>query len=56
MLVTSHSPDLLDDQDIPIDSILAVLSTEGRRRLGLSTLRVDQCFVIVFTRQVNYSN
>lgn len=29
ILVTSHSPDLLDDADIPTDSILAVDNQEG---------------------------
>lgn len=34
VLVTSHSPDLLDNKGIPIDSILAVLSEHGETRIG----------------------
>jgi len=34
VLVTSHSPDLLDNQDIPDDSILAVVSEHGETRIG----------------------
>lgn len=34
VLVTSHSPDLLDRSDIPIDSILAVSSKEGKTYIG----------------------
>jgi predicted ATPase len=34
ILVTSHSPDLLDDPDIPTESLLAVESQGGVTRLG----------------------
>jgi predicted ATPase len=34
VLVTSHSPDLLDDPRIPTDSILAVIAAEGLTRIG----------------------
>jgi predicted ATPase len=34
VLVTSHSPDLLDDGDIPDESILAVVSERGETRIG----------------------
>ena len=34
MLVTSHSPDLLDDDTIQPDSILAVVSDNGTTRVG----------------------
>ena len=34
ILVTSHSPDLLDDEDIPADSILAVRAEYGESRIG----------------------
>jgi predicted ATPase len=34
ILVTSHSPDLLDNEDIPVNSILAVESDEGKTRIG----------------------
>lgn len=34
VLVTSHSPDLLDDEDIPSDSILAVVAEHGVTRIG----------------------
>lgn len=34
VLVTSHSPELLDDPSLPIDSILAVDAAEGRTRIG----------------------
>lgn len=34
ILVTSHSPDLLDDEDIPDDSILAVVAEDGETRIG----------------------
>lgn len=34
ILVTSHSPDLLDDEAIPVDSILAVVSEHGETRIG----------------------
>ncbi|MBX3732209.1 MAG: AAA family ATPase [Verrucomicrobiae bacterium] len=34
VLVTSHSPDLLDDEDIEADSILAVVSEHGATRIG----------------------
>lgn len=34
ILVTSHSPDLLDDEDIPADSILAVRAEHGESRIG----------------------
>jgi len=34
ILVTSHSPDLLDDQDIPTESLLAVDSQEGVTRIA----------------------
>lgn len=32
--VTSHSPDLLDDKDIPNDSILAVVNKNGETKIG----------------------
>jgi hypothetical protein len=32
--VTSHSPDLLDDKDIPDDSILAVINKKGETKIG----------------------
>ena len=34
VLVTSHSPDLLDDPDIPIDAILGVDNRKGLTRIG----------------------
>ena len=34
VLVTSHSPDLLDDPNIDSDAIIAVTATEGRSALG----------------------
>jgi predicted ATPase len=34
VLVTSHSPDLLDDDEIPSDSILAVRAEHGESRIG----------------------
>ncbi|MCB9831680.1 MAG: AAA family ATPase [Planctomycetes bacterium] len=34
ILVTSHSPDLLDDDAIPAEAILAVLSEHGETRIG----------------------
>lgn len=34
IIVTSHSPDLLDDQDIDADSILAVVSEGGETRIA----------------------
>jgi len=34
VLVTSHSPDLLDNEDIPDESILAVVSEHGETRIG----------------------
>ena len=34
IIVTSHSPDLLDNEDIPVDSILAVESDQGKTRIG----------------------
>lgn len=34
IIVTSHSPDLLDRQDIPVESILAVSAEEGRTFVG----------------------
>jgi hypothetical protein len=34
VLVTSHSPELLDDGDIPDESILAVVSEHGETRIG----------------------
>lgn len=33
-LVTSHSPDLLDNKDIPDNSILAVVSEHGETHIG----------------------
>lgn len=32
--VTSHSPDLLDDKDIPVDHILAVVNRNGETLIG----------------------
>ena len=49
ILVTSHSPDLLDDSDIPTESLLAVDNQEGVTRIapldepGRSVLR-DRLF------------
>ena len=34
ILVTSHSPDLLDDDEISVDSILAVRAKHGESRIG----------------------
>jgi predicted ATPase len=34
VLVTSHSPDLLDSKDVPPESILAVTADDGVTRLG----------------------
>jgi predicted ATPase len=34
ILVTSHSPDLLDNQDIPTDSLLAVDNIDGLTHIG----------------------
>jgi len=34
ILVTSHSPDLLDDRDIPTESLLAVDNLEGVTRIA----------------------
>ncbi len=34
ILVTSHSPDLLDDEDIPAESIIAVALEHGESRIG----------------------
>ena len=34
ILVTSHSPDLLDDKEIPDDSIIAVVAKHGESRIG----------------------
>ncbi len=34
ILVTSHSPDLLDDPDIPTDALLSVDNREGLTRIG----------------------
>jgi hypothetical protein len=34
VIVTSHSPDLLDDRDIPDDWIIPVVSENGDTRLG----------------------
>ena len=34
VIVTSHSPDLLDDRDIPPESLLAVASYEGETRIA----------------------
>jgi predicted ATPase len=34
VLVTSHSPDLLDNESIPDDSILAVVAESGETRIG----------------------
>lgn len=34
VVVTSHSPDLLDDERLSTDSILAVVSVEGTTRIG----------------------
>jgi len=34
VLVTSHSPDLLDDEDLETDSILAVVSNSGVTEIG----------------------
>ncbi|MFN3842093.1 MAG: AAA family ATPase [Rehaibacterium terrae] len=34
VIVTSHSPDLLDDRDIPTDAIMAVVSEKGETRIA----------------------
>ncbi len=34
IIVTSHSPDLLDNEDIPPDALLAVESDDGKTRIG----------------------
>lgn len=34
VLVTSHSPDLLDDESIPTDAVLAVVAHDGRTEIG----------------------
>ena len=34
VLVTSHSPDLLDDRDFPTNSLLAVVAKEGKTTIG----------------------
>jgi hypothetical protein len=34
VIVTSHSPDLLDYKELPIDSILAVLAEEGETHIA----------------------
>ena len=34
VLVTSHSPDLLDNDEVPGDSILAVVAEDGETRIG----------------------
>ncbi len=34
ILVTSHSPDLLDNSDIPTESLLAVDNQDGLTRIG----------------------
>jgi predicted ATPase len=34
VLVTSHSPDLLDNHELPDDSILAVVAEDGETRIG----------------------
>ena len=49
ILVTSHSPDILDDENIPVDSLLAVRAEQGESRIapldetGRSVLR-DRLF------------
>ena len=40
IFVTSHSPDLLDNGDIPDDSILAVLAEYGQTGLGLRETKI----------------
>ncbi len=40
IFVTSHSPDLLDNDDIPDDSILAVLAEYGQTGLGLRETKI----------------
>lgn len=34
VIVTSHSPDLLDDEDLDVDSILAVVAQDGTTGIG----------------------
>lgn len=34
VIVTSHSPDLLDDDSIPTDAVLAVVAEDGRTEIG----------------------
>lgn len=38
VLVTTHSPELLDDKDLTADELLAVVATNGRSRVG----RIDE--------------
>ena len=38
VLVTTHSPELLDDKDLTADELLAVVATDGRSRVG----RIDE--------------
>ena len=40
IFVTSHSPDLLDNDDIPDDSILAVLAEYGQTRFGFRETKI----------------
>ena len=40
IFVTSHSPDLLDNDDIPDDSILAVLADYGQTKFGLRETKI----------------
>ena len=40
IFVTSHSPDLLDNDDIPDDSILAVLAEYGQTGIGLRETKI----------------
>ena len=40
IFVTSHSPDLLDDKDIPDDSILAVLAEYGQTKFDLRETKI----------------
>jgi predicted ATPase len=34
VIVTSHSPELLDDETLPVDAILAVISDRGETQIG----------------------
>lgn len=54
IVVTSHSPDLLDDPDLPNDSILAVVSTAGVTQIGPLDETGLLHSMIVFTPQASF--